>query len=497
MNRSQLQRKVLIKRELAKRALQNIAYTWYNEFYDWQLEFCAKTHDYFEGCLCAANQVGKTRTGTVIDSFHLTGEYPEDYPGYKYSFAPLCWGLGFSMEKTRDLLQTALFGLYSEKGFAGGLVPKDKIISWESATGTPNAMRSVTVKHVSGAVAKMQFWSYSQGQHAMMGDVVDWFHIDEEPKDQNIRPQVLTRTINGDKGRGGRGIYTLTPENGRTELIIKFTDDLSPDQFFMQKGWVHAPHITPEKEKRLLAQYPDYQRNMRSKGVPILGHGRIFDISEEFITCEPFEIPDYWYVCNGMDFGWDHPQAHVQLVEDRDTGIFYLTHCYKASKQSANDAWGAVKQWSARVPVAWPSDGLQHKPDKDGATQQKIHFSNAGFNMMNEHATHPPVSKKGKMVSGGVSVESGLYEINDLMRKGKWKVFRGCIEFFQEFNQYHRDPVRQGNNDGDTRIVKTLDDILDAARTAYMMRRYMIRKGDILIPTKKPYIPKPLKSMGR
>src|SRR5690606_16736574 len=128
--------------------------------------------------------------------------------------------------------------------FECGLIPADKIVSWESATGTPNAMRTVRVKHASGGLSVCQFWSYSQGQHAIMGDVVDWVHIDEEPVDQKIRPQVLTRTVNGDKGRGGRIIYTFTPENGRTDLVVQFMDTPSPSQFFMMKGWSDAPHMT-------------------------------------------------------------------------------------------------------------------------------------------------------------------------------------------------------------------------------------------------------------
>lgn len=489
MNRAQLERKVLIKREYNRRKRLKLALFQYNQFYSWQKEFCKATRDYHESCLCAANQIGKTYLGTTLDSFHLTGDYPEDYEGYQFSFAPHCWGLGYSMEKCRDLLQTALFGEYSGKEFSGGLIPKERIFGWESATGTPNAMRTVKVKHKNGGVSSIQFWSYTQGQHAIMGDIVDWFHIDEEPKDQTIRPQVLTRTINGDKGKGGRGIYTFTPENGRTELVIQFMDTPSKDQFFMQKGWIDAPHITKEKRERMLDQYPSYQRDMRSKGIPMLGHGRIYDLSEEFITCEPFDIPDHWFVINGMDFGWDHPQAHIQMAHDRDNNIYYLTRCYKASKVSANDAWGAVKSWAARVPTAWPHDGLQHEKGRDDAVQQKAHYVNAGFKMLGSHAAHPSFMKDGKTHTGGISVESGLYELHDLMRKGQFKVFLGCRDFFQEFNQYHRDDKGK--------VVKTMDDILDAVRYAYMMRRYSIRKGDILAPVKPVYIPQPLKTMGR
>lgn len=452
--------------------------TVFDSFYPWQKEFAAATKQYFECCLCAANQIGKTYLGTDIDAIHLLGDYPDDWEGYVFEFPPMCWALGYSMEKTRDLLQKALFGDIINGEFAGGLVPKDKIISWESATGTPNAMRTVRVKHTQG-VSVIQFWSYSQGQHAIMGDIVDWFHIDEEPKDQKIRPQVLTRTVNGDRGRGGRGIYTFTPENGRTDLVIQFMDTPSEAQFFMQKGWVDAPHITAEKRIRILAQYPDHQKDMRSKGDPMLGHGRIYDIGDEFILCDPFEIPDHWNILDGIDFGWDHPQAHVQLAIDTDNGGVYVTRAYKARQTSPNDAWGATKQWSDGIPTAWPHDGLQHERGKDDALQQKALYAAAGFRMLPDMATWP---------EGGNSVENGLYELVNLMRRGQFKVFRGLIEVMEEIRQYHRD--EKGH------IVKVRDDLLCAIRYAYMMRRFAVRKGDINKPL-QARMPRPIRPMGK
>jgi len=442
----------------------------FESFYDWQYEFVESTKDHYESCLCAANQIGKTYTGTEIDAVHLMGDYPDTWPGHRFEFPPLCWALGFSMEKTRDLLQTALFGKYQGGSFEGGLVPADRILDWESAGGTANAMRTVRVKHAKG-IAKIQFWSYAQGHHALMGDVVDWFHVDEEPRDQNIRPQLLTRTTNGDRGRGGRGIYTFTPENGRTELVIKFMDDPTPDQFFMMKGWDDAPHMTQEKRDRMLALYPLHQRDMRSKGIPMLGHGRIYDLGDEFITCDPFEVPPHWFVIAGMDFGWDHPSAFAKLVEDRDTGDFYVVNAWKASKQSANNAWGACKSWLEGVPVAWPQDGLQNEKGRDDAVQQKIHYEDAGFKLLLDHATWD---------EGGNSVESGLYNINDLMSKGKFKIFKGLAQVLEEVRQYHRDEKGK--------IVKVKDDILDSIRIAYMMRRYAVQIGGIGKKRERPRI---------
>jgi phage terminase large subunit-like protein len=447
---------------LEERERRNKALSEWRRLYPWQREFVEATAQYHESCLMAANQVGKSSTGRLIDAFHLTGDYPEDWKGHRFKVAPLCWMLGYSMEKTRDLLQEHLFGRLDGGKLTGGLVPANRIIGHESASGVPGAVRTVYVKHISGAQSVAQFWSYSQGQHAIMGDVVDWFHVDEEPRDQTIRPQLLTRTINGGNGEGGRGIYTFTPENGRTELVVQFMDSPSPSQFFMRKGWADATHITPEKANRLLESFPVHQRQMRSEGVPMLGHGRIYDLSEDFITCDPFDIPDHWFVIDGMDFGDDHPQAHVQLVEDRDNGIFYLTHSYKARRTSANDAWGAVKFWAEKVPTAWPQDGLQGEKGRDDARQLKNHYETAGFNMLHDFATWP---------DGGRSVETGLFEIKNLMQKGLFKVFKGNRPFLDEFLQYHRD--ERGH------IVKTNDDAADAVRYAYMMRRFAVRRGDI------------------
>ncbi|MDI5530936.1 terminase family protein, partial [Salmonella enterica subsp. enterica serovar Cerro] len=128
--------------------------------------------------------------------------------------------------------------------------------------------------------------------------------IDEEPEDPTIYPQVLTRTATGDRGNGGRGILTFTPENGRTELVIQLLDKPADSQFCMNVGWDDAPHLTEETKKSLLESFPTHQRDMRTKGIPMLGHGRIFDFSEDMITCEPFPIPKHYMVIDGMDFGW-------------------------------------------------------------------------------------------------------------------------------------------------------------------------------------------------
>ena len=305
-----------------------------------------------------------------------------------------------------------------------------------------------------------------------MGDSVDWYHIDEEPKDNKIVPQVITRTATGDGGNGGRGILTFTPENGRTELVVKFTDDPSKTQYLQRATWDDAYHLTEDTKEALLEEYPEWQRDMRTKGLPLLGHGLIFDIGDKDIKCDPFPCPPHFYVINGMDFGFDHPQAHVQIWWDKDDDTFYVAHAWKKSKVLAEEAWGAVKSWAEYAPTAWPSDGLQ--TEKGSGRQQKSYYSDVGWNMNNDHATWPTgVSDKNNR-----SVEHGLVELYKLMKNGKFKVFSTLGSWLDEKMSYHRDE--------NGKIVKINDDLLDATRYAMMMRRYAKQKSDLVAVQKKP-----------
>lgn len=445
----------------------------HNTFYDWQHEFNSLTASCTSVLLMAANQVGKSRTGCTIDAFHLLGDYPENWRGHRFKKAPLCWLMGYSGEKTRDLLQKKLFGPLVNNQFQGGLIPKEKILDKVPMSGTARAMREVKVQHSSGGIAICQFWSYSQGQHAIMGDVVDWVHIDEEPEDPEIYPQVITRLINGGDflpdgtTTGGKCMLTFTPENGKTLLVSKFMDEDNPGMAMITATWDDAPHITPDKKVAILANYPKYQHAMRSRGVPLMGQGLIFEHDEDDISCDPFEIPDHWLVINGMDFGWDHPWAMVQIAIDEENDVIYVTHSYKKSKLFPHDAYRVTKKWSKDIPVAWPSDGLQ---TREKGNQKREEYIEEGFDLLDQHATWE---------AGGVSVQLGIVLMNRMFTLGQLRIFNTNKDLLEEIRNYHTRQV--GNKeDGKVEIVKIKDDLIDALRYAIMMRREAIPLMEVL-----------------
>ena len=470
MNRAQVIKRIQLLEESTKRNKAARLSRLYASMYDWQHRFNSATKTHIACLLMAANQVGKSLTGCVMDATHLTGDYPADWEGHRFDTPPLIWLLGHSGEKTRDLLQHKLFGRMSTHGFEGGMIQADQIVDYKSMQGVTGACREVRVKHKKG-ISVCQFWSYSQGQHALMGDVVDWYHIDEEPKDQQIYPQVLTRTLNGDNSKGGRGILTLTPENGKTELVCGFMDEPKKGQYMQTATWNEAPHLSDDHKEAILGQYPAYQRAMRSMGSPLMGSGLVFQYSEESISCDRFEIPGHFWIINGMDFGWNHPQAHVQLAIDPDTSCVYVVQGWKKSEKQPFEAWAVVKHWAKNVPTAWPHDGQQHKQQSGNrdAVKQKDMYESEGWLMLDDNATWS---------DGGNGVGAGLLEFNRLMSLGLFKVFNDLTEVLEEIREYHTKTTPTGISE----IVKVKDDLIDAIRYAFMMARFAEQRAYINEP---------------
>ena len=210
-------------------------------------------------------------------------------------------------------------------------------------------------------------------------------------------------------------------------------------------------HYTAEQKLQIIASYPAHEREARAKGIPTMGSGRIFPVEEATITEQPKPIPRHWPQINGMDFGWDHPFAAVNLAWDRDADCVYVCKIFRQKECTPVIQAAAIKPWGAWIPCAWPHDGYQH--DKGSGDQLAEQYRKQGLNMLTEHATH---------AEGGNGVEAGLMDMLDRMQTGRFKVFAGLNDWFEEFRLYHR---------CDGKVVKARDDLMSATRYAVMMLR--------------------------
>jgi phage terminase large subunit-like protein len=278
-----------------------------------------------------------------------------------------------------------------------------------------------------------------------MGSSQDFIWIDEEPTDVTIYPQCLTRTATGNDGKGGYVVLTFTPENGVTELVSQFMDNRVKGQHLSNVTWDDAPHLDSDTKEQLLAAIPEYQRDMRSRGIPVLGEGMVFPIAEEAIRCDPFEIPPHYKKLAAIDFGITHPTCVTWTAYNPDNDTIYVYDVYKKDGEVPAVHASAIKGRGKTIPMIYPHDGDSTEKGS-GRTLAEMYMEN-GVLMIGKF-TNP---------DGTNYVEPGLMELLERMRTGRLKVFGNLNLWFEEFRRYHR---KKG------KIHKEFDDLMDATRYA-------------------------------
>lgn len=404
----------------------------------------------------AGNQVGKTLSAAFEVAMHMTGRYPAWWVGKRFDRAVRWLAGSESAELTRKGVQRLLLGPPENELLWGtGAIPKDCVVDWARRQGVPDAVATINVRHVSGDVSSIQLSTYDQGRSKWQADTVDGVWFDEEPP-EDIYFEGITRT----NTTFGPVFVTLTPLMGVSNVVKRFYLDKPPDTHLTMMDIADAEHYTPEQRQKIIDSYPAHERKARTKGIPQLGSGRVYQIDEDEIKCESFRIPDHWVQIGGLDFGWDHPSAAVKLAWDRDGDVIYVTAAHRQREQTPTMFSASVKPWGGHqngvqwLPWAWPHDGLQH--DKGSGEQLAAQYRAQGLKMLPLRATFE---------DGSNGVEAGIADIFDRMQTGRLKVFSHLADWFEEFNLYHRK---------DGLIVKKGDDLLSATRYGVMMRRFAV-----------------------
>lgn len=219
-----------IDRELSRRKIDEMypeAGPLRRDLYPKHMEFFKAGAGYRERCAMAANRVGKTEgMGGYETALHLTGRYPNWWPGRRFEHPVQFWAAGKTNETTRDIVQRKLFGPVRgagpEKHFDGtGLIYGDSIgkIAWKQ--GVSDLADTVLIQHVSGGWSELGLKSYQQGRGSFEGTERHGIWLDEEPP-LEIYSECLIRTATTD----GIVYITFTPLEGTTGTVMMF---LQPD----------------------------------------------------------------------------------------------------------------------------------------------------------------------------------------------------------------------------------------------------------------------------
>lgn len=431
--------------------------------YPWQVIMHKNGAEFAERMLSAGNRCGKTYSAAHEVAFHATGLYPENWPGHRFKNPINVICAGKTAESVRDIMQKELLGGQGEdfgtgalpktmlgkpttrQAGIGGVVDQVKVV-WHADSNLENpAKRKSTI----------QFKSYEQGWAKFQGTAPDFIWLDEEPDDYKIFTECRTRLIT----KKGRMLITFTPLSGRTDLVEHFEQNDGTTSIVQYAGWDDCPHLDKEEMKEWLAGYPEWEREARSKGIPMLGEGRVFPVPEDTITCDAFAIPDHFAQIIGIDFGSDHPAACVKIAYDRDNDTIYVVDAHKQRNMDALQHSQHIKSMGGNrddaVPVSWPHDGVNR--DKGNSIPLYKNYIEHGVTMLGKTARY------NNDTGGNQPTEPVIMEIYERMTTGRFRVFRHLTQWFEEFRNYHRK---------DGLLVRKKDDILSATFYAVMMKRY-------------------------
>ena len=67
-------------------------------------------------------------------------------------------------------------------------------------------------------------------------------------------------------------------------MVKRFLHEKSDDRYKVVMTIEDVGHYTDDEKKTIIASYPQHELEARTKGIPILGSGRIFPIPEETLA---------------------------------------------------------------------------------------------------------------------------------------------------------------------------------------------------------------------
>lgn len=215
-------------------------------------------------------------------------------------------------------------------------------------------------------------------------------------------------------------------------------------KYVVNCDWDSVPHISDKKKQEMLSSYLPNEREARRKGIPSIGSGKIYPVTEDELLCDPFKIPDHFLRCYGLDPG-QNTTACIWGAVDPDTGILYLySEYYKGGVKGQKDPF-IIHAEAIRSRGKW----IQGACDWAGTADDRRSIIDLYRDDYNLH-----------LIKADKAVESGIQKVWEYMSTGKLKVFRNLSNWLGEFRLYARNERGQ--------IIKRNDHLMDASRYLIM-----------------------------
>ncbi len=208
-------------------------------------------------------------------------------------------------------------------------------------------------------------------------------------------------------------------------------------KFVIMASWDDVPHISQAEKLTLASSISPHELEARSRGVPALGSGAIYPVSESLVFVSSFPIPPSWPRVYGMDVGWNRT-ACVWGAYDAESDTIYLYSEHYVGKAEPSIHSDAIKARGAWIPgVIDPA--ANGRSQSDGSSLLETYIS-LGLDLMRADN----------------GVDAGIQNVWQRLSSGRLKVFQHLTNWQQEFRIYRRD--KNG------KVVKDHDHLMDATR---------------------------------
>ncbi len=417
------------------------------ELYPKHVEFLNGGSKYGERLFSAANQIGKTLTILLEGYWHASGRYPDWWEGKRFRRPTVGIFGAQTWEHMRTGLQTKLL-TGADRGDlerGTGIIPKEVLSRCEfiSAANVPGVYAEIKVPHVTGGFSKIMFKTYESGQEKWESMTCNWVMLDEEPP-RDIYTEAAMRVIAND----GTIAIGFTPDSGLTETVLHFFKDgefnagAADGKLITMVGWDDVPHLSEKAKAAAISKIPEHLREAKTKGIPYLGEGRVFQFDLSQFIEQGFKIPDYYEKCYAIDPGVSNT-AVLWGARDPDSGVTYIYNEYSAHSVSIYTVADAIKAHGAWIPgVMDPFYGPQSS--RESSAKIIDLYKQTGLDV-------ELCDRKGKEYK-----ESGIETIKVAFLTGKLRIFNHCRHLINQLHLYHRtDRGKTGN---------TPDDFVDALR---------------------------------